>query len=32
MAGEPEIVAVHAFKSEDHRLKELHKQIRDLQE
>lgn len=30
--GEPEIAAVQAFKSEDHRLKELQKQIRDLQE
>ncbi|MFF3926684.1 IS3 family transposase, partial [Paenibacillus lactis] len=30
--GEPEIVAVQAVKSEDHRLKEMQKQIRDLQE
>ncbi|WP_207953452.1 hypothetical protein [Paenibacillus agricola] len=31
-SGEPEIVAVQALKSEDQRLKELQKQIRDLQE
>ncbi|EXX88232.1 transposase [Paenibacillus darwinianus] len=30
--GEPEVVAAQAFKSEDHKLKELQKQIRDLQE
>jgi transposase len=30
--GEPEIIAVQALKSEDHRLKEMQKQIRDLQE
>jgi transposase len=30
--NEPEIVAVQAFKSENHQLKELQKQIRDLQE
>ncbi|MEA3572601.1 transposase [Paenibacillus phoenicis] len=31
-SGEPEIVAAQAFKSEDHQLRELQKQIRDLQE
>ena len=30
--GEPEIVAAQTFKSEDHQLRELQKQIRDLQE
>lgn len=30
--GEPEIVAVQAVKSEDQRLKEYQKQIRELQE
>jgi transposase len=30
--GEPEIVAAQAFKSEDHQLREMQKQIRDLQE
>lgn len=30
--GEPEIVAAQAFKSEDHQMRELQKQIRDLQE
>ena len=29
---EPEIAAVQVFKSEDHRLKEMQKQIRELQE
>jgi transposase len=30
--SEPEIVAAQAFKSEDHQLREMPKQIRDLQE
>lgn len=30
--GEPEIVAAQAFKTEDQRLREMQKQIRDLQE
>lgn len=30
--GEPEIVQHQAFKSEDHQLRELQKQIRELQE
>jgi len=30
--SEPEIVANQAFKSEDHKLREMQKQIRDLQE
>jgi transposase len=29
--GEPEIVAAQAFKSDDHQLRELQKQIRELQ-
>jgi transposase len=31
-AAEPEVVANQAFKSEDHKLREMQKQIRDLQE
>jgi transposase len=30
--SEPEVVANQAFKSEDHRVREMQKQIRDLQE
>lgn len=30
--GEPEVVAAQVFKSEDHRIRELQKQNRDLQE
>lgn len=30
--GEPEIVQNQAFKSEDHQLREMQRQIRDLQE
>src|SRR5690606_9324269 len=30
--GEPEIVAAQAFKSDDHRMRELQKQNRELQE
>lgn len=30
--GEPEIVAAQVFKSDDHRLRELQKQNRELQE
>lgn len=30
--SEPEIVATQAFKSEDHQLREMQKQIRELQE
>jgi transposase len=30
--GEPEVSATQVFKSEDHRLREMQKQIRELQE